>query len=61
MTEDQKRALRSLADLLEEERMAITYTRRDDGLHVTLDGVEVFVGWMDEAGPLRQAADGDPA
>lgn len=51
--------LEKLADLMEEYRAEIRYTTRDDGIHVTVDGCDVFVGFIDgDSGPdeLRQAA-----
>lgn len=38
--------LKKLADLLDEYNAEIIYTRDDDGLHVSVDDEEIYVGWM---------------
>lgn len=59
MTTDRAREfLLKLADLCDEYKAEFTDTGDGDGIHITLDGREIFVGWIQPwAGdPLRDAA-----
>jgi hypothetical protein len=59
MTDKDKAFLLKLADLLDEYKASFSYTTSDDGIHVSLDGREVHVGWFfqdHEADRLRAAA-----
>lgn len=38
--------LAKLADLCEEYNAGISYSWRDDGIHIAVDGKVVFVGWL---------------
>ena len=51
----EKEFLTKLADLLDEYDASLTYTTNDDGIHVELQGTEVFVGFMQDTDDLRQA------
>ena len=62
MTKRQDEFLNLLADLCEEYNAEFSYTTDDNGIHITADGSEVFVGFMShETGytsdKLREAAD----
>lgn len=48
--------LLKLADLTEQYNATFSYNRDDDGIHITVDGKLVFVGFMfDPATELREA------
>lgn len=38
--------LQKLNELLGEYKAEITYTNADDGLHISIDGKEIFTGWL---------------
>ena len=38
--------LTKLACLCEEYNATFSYTTNDDGIHIRVDGTEVFVGWL---------------
>lgn len=66
MKQRHKDFLGKLADLLEEYQADCGYTTDDDGVHFRVDGIEVFVGFLDSDScvkALRDAAhitaDGD--
>ena len=40
--------LEELADVIEKHNGGITYTRSDDGIHVTQGAESVCVGWPDD-------------
>lgn len=46
MTRRQKNFLRRLAELIEQHDASLTYTTDDDGIHIEVDGVLVFVGFL---------------
>ena len=48
MTDGDREFLLKLADLMESHKASFCYTTRDDGIHVELDGCEVFIGWFFE-------------
>lgn len=59
LTDKDREFLLKLADLCEEYMADFGYTSQDDGIHIDLDGREVFVGWISQgSGPaeLRAAA-----
>lgn len=57
MTRRQKNCLNRLADLCDQYNAEFTYTVDDDGIHISVDGQEVFVGFMSNGSEdLRLAA-----
>ena len=58
MTSSKKEFLRRLADLCEQYKATFEYTSNDDGIHIELDGKEVFADFLfsDPANALRNAA-----
>jgi hypothetical protein len=59
MTDKDREFLLKLADLMEDHKASLRYTNRDDGIHIDLDGREVFLGWFfqdDAPAELRAAA-----
>lgn len=59
MTKKDKAFLRGLANLIDAHKASFYYTTSDDGIHISLDGREVYVGWFfegDESAKLRAAA-----
>ena len=59
LTDKDREFLLKLADLCDEHKAEFGYTTSDDGIHVSLDGREVFRGWFFEASAaheLREAA-----
>ncbi len=55
LTPHEKEFLTKLADLLDEYDASLTYTTGDDGIHVALQGTQVFAGFMDDTDELRTA------
>jgi hypothetical protein len=47
MNKRQKDFLLKLADLCEKYNAGFAYTIDDDGIHITVDGEEVYVGFID--------------
>ncbi|PCI54210.1 MAG: hypothetical protein COB36_11000 [Alphaproteobacteria bacterium] len=50
--------LEQLAQLCEQYKASFSYTTDDDGIHIDLDGKEVFCGWLYQEGAaaeLREA------
>lgn len=43
---EQVEPLSTLLKLIKEEKIELYYTTSDDGIHVGVDGEEVFVGWF---------------
>ena len=46
MTDLEKKFLMDLADLLRRFNATLTYTTDDDGIHITLNGKELFCGFL---------------
>lgn len=58
MTTRQKTFLNKLADLCEEYEAEFGYITDDEGIHINVDGEEIFVGFLyDAPKELRNAAD----
>ena len=55
LTPHEQEFLTKLADLLDEYDASLTYTTADDGIHVALQGTEVFAGFMDDTSELHDA------
>lgn len=55
LTQHEKEFLAKLADLLDEYDASLTYTSADDGIHIELQGTEVFTGFMPDTTELREA------
>ncbi len=58
LTERQRQFFLRFADLCEEFNVDISYTSYDDGIHIAVDGEEVYVGWDCDANGFRQLAAG---
>jgi hypothetical protein len=46
MKTDQKVFLLELSSLMKKYRATMQYTNNDDGIHISVDGQEVFVGFL---------------
>ena len=57
LTPHEKEFLTKLADLLDEYDASLTYTNEDDGIHIELQGTEVFTGFMPDTEELRKAVE----
>jgi hypothetical protein len=57
LSKSQSEFLSKLADLCDEYNAGFTYTKDDDGIHVLIDGIDVFADYldMDAAGTIRKA------
>jgi hypothetical protein len=50
-------ALRALADVYEKYNVDLRYTSEDDGIHIRIDGKDIYNGWLDHpAQELRDEA-----
>ena len=56
MDKKQRKALIALADVCQRFDLGFTYTNSDDGVHVSVDGKEVFVGFDFSPTNLRDKA-----
>jgi hypothetical protein len=58
MNKRQKRFLLQLADLCEKYNAEFNYTNNDDGIHITVDEEEIYVGYLsdDFTKDLREVA-----
>lgn len=59
LTTKQKQFLLKLADLCDEYQAEFSYTNDDDGIHIGVDGVEVFADFLsgDAGKSLRLVAE----
>lgn len=59
LTDYQREFLQRLADLCDEYHAGFLYTAADNGTRITMDGEEVFVGFLaDDAAEQLRAASG---
>ncbi len=57
MDERDREFINKLADLMEEYRVEMFYTTDDDGIHIEIDGADVFQGFLTGKSRIAQLRD----